>query len=130
MLEGLVGRVHEGGFLMYPLMLLAALSPVVSLGFYVLGLLMKDKAWALRFAVVNLFLGIGVPVLVAGYSTWQADRLLGRIKGTVSEYDWPTIETAARAEMLALPWGALLSSPWFVLSGFGLVGVALTQKVE
>lgn len=110
---------------MYPLLLLAVLSPILGLGFYALGALLKNKVWALRFAVMNLALGIAVPLLSWGGSVWHTRATLASIKDRVNPADWEMIETVSRGEMLTLPWAALLSSPWLVASGFALLGVAL-----
>ncbi len=127
MSENLDDLLASGGILMYPVLLLGCLSAPASVALYVVGLVAKEKRWALRFAVTNLVLGIGTPLAAWSYASWQSARALGAAKATASPEDWATLEAAARSELFALPWAALLSSPWFLVSGFGLLGVALLR---
>lgn len=112
---------------MYPLLFLAALSPFLGGGLWVLGAVLQNKLWALRFAVVNLSLGLGVPLVTWLISMARERSMLAEMKDQVSPADWSTIQAAARGEALALPWAALLSSPWLLSSGLALLGVALLR---
>jgi hypothetical protein len=127
MFEMVAESIADGGPLMYPLLLLGAVSPLLGISLYVIGAVLRDKVWALRFAIVSLALGVALPPLAWAISAWRMNETLSHIKGTVSPEDWGAIEGTAHAEMLALPWAALLSSPWLLLSGFALLGVALLR---
>jgi hypothetical protein len=127
MFEFLSERLAQAGALGYPLLLLGLACPVLCPGSYIIGALLKNKVWALRFGVLNLALGVALPLICWVVASMRLHAAVEEIRQHGAPADLELVELAARGEMLALPWLSLLSSPWLVATGFALLGVSLLR---
>lgn len=123
----LAERIHEGGALMLPLFIWAALSPLLGLALFVLGVALPRKVWALRFAGVAVVSAVGVPLLAWAAAVAKAKTETAAALAVAPPGDHDTLRYAIEAEAMNLPWAGLMGTPVLLAFGLTLLGVALWE---